>query len=120
MGGGRTLRLGWDSGRAPRLELEGGRVLRLGQIWEVAAWEIAHLGSCQLGKYPCEVATWEKSYGKVPNIYYSRKDGGTLRSMNTDKLLKTLPHLQQQIDALLEFDCTSQVNIVDCRFRLKN
>ena len=30
--------------------------------------------------------------------------------MNTDKLLKTLPHLQQQIDALLEFDCTSQVN----------
>ena len=33
--------------------------------------------------------------------------------MNTDKLLKTLPHLQQQIDALLEFDCTSQVNKVD-------
>jgi hypothetical protein len=36
------------------------------------------------------------------------KEGGTLRSMNTDKLLKTLPHLQQQVDALLEFDCTSQ------------
>ena len=38
-----------------------------------------------------------------------RKDGGTLRTMNADKLIKTLPHLQQQIDSLLEFDCTSQV-----------
>jgi len=36
------------------------------------------------------------------------KDGGTLRTMNADKLIKTLPHLQQQIDSLLEFDCTSQ------------
>ena len=38
-----------------------------------------------------------------------RKDGGTLRTMTGDKLLKTLPVLQAQIDALLEFDCTSQV-----------
>ena len=52
MGGGRTLRLGWARGRA----------LRLGQTWEVAAWEIAHLGNI-----PWEVATWEKSFGKVPN-----------------------------------------------------
>ena len=29
--------------------------------------------------------------------------------MSGDKLLKTLPVLQAQIDALLEFDCTSQV-----------
>jgi len=36
------------------------------------------------------------------------KDGGTLRTMTGDKLLKTLPVLQAQIDALLEFDCTSQ------------
>merc|ERR1719474_1103267 len=36
------------------------------------------------------------------------KDGGTLRTMSGDKLLKTLPVLQAQIDALLEFDCTSQ------------
>uniref|UniRef100_A0A2C9JNZ5 ENTH domain-containing protein n=1 Tax=Biomphalaria glabrata TaxID=6526 RepID=A0A2C9JNZ5_BIOGL len=34
------------------------------------------------------------------------KDDGLLRTMNTDKLLKTLPVLQQQLDALLEFDCT--------------
>lgn len=27
--------------------------------------------------------------------------------MNADKLLKTLPVLQAQLDALLEFDCTS-------------
>ena len=45
-----------------------GRALRLGQTWEVAAWEIAHLGSCHLGKYRWEVATWEKSFGKLPNI----------------------------------------------------
>jgi len=31
----------------------------LSQIWEVAAWEITHLGSCHLGKYPWEVAAWE-------------------------------------------------------------
>ncbi|XP_055954432.1 phosphatidylinositol-binding clathrin assembly protein LAP isoform X8 [Patella vulgata] len=32
------------------------------------------------------------------------KDDGLLRTMNTDKLLKSLPVLQQQIDALIEFD----------------
>lgn len=32
------------------------------------------------------------------------KEDGLLRTMNTDKLLKTLPVLQQQVDALLEFD----------------
>ena len=42
--------------------------MRLGQTWEVAAWEIAHLGSCHLGKYPCEVTTWGKSCGKVPKF----------------------------------------------------
>ena len=26
------------------------------------------LGSCHLGKYPWGVATWENSFGKVPNI----------------------------------------------------
>jgi len=34
----------------------GGRVLRLGQTWEVAAWEIAHLECCHLERYPLEVA----------------------------------------------------------------
>ena len=46
----------------------GGRTLRLGHTWEVAAWEIAQFGSFHLGKYSWEVATWEKSFGKVPNI----------------------------------------------------
>ena len=36
--------------------------------WEVAAWEIAHLGSCHLGKYTWELATWENAFGKVPKI----------------------------------------------------
>ena len=40
--------------------LQWGRSLRQGQTWEVAAWEIGHLGSCYLGKYPWEVATWKK------------------------------------------------------------
>ncbi|XP_043218755.1 phosphatidylinositol-binding clathrin assembly protein LAP-like isoform X1 [Amphibalanus amphitrite] len=34
------------------------------------------------------------------------KEEGTLRSMAAEKLLKTLPVLQNQIDALLEFDCS--------------
>lgn len=29
--------------------------------------------------------------------------------MTAEKLLKTLPHLQAQIDSLLEFDCSAQV-----------
>ena len=34
---------------------EGGRWLRLGQTWEVAAWETVQLGSCPLmGKMLCE------------------------------------------------------------------
>ncbi|XP_040075040.1 phosphatidylinositol-binding clathrin assembly protein LAP isoform X2 [Ixodes scapularis] len=35
------------------------------------------------------------------------KEDGTLRTMPTDKLLKTVPALQSQLDALLEFDCTA-------------
>lgn len=35
------------------------------------------------------------------------KDGGTLRSMNTDKLLKTIPTLQSQVDALVDFEVTT-------------
>jgi len=42
-------------GQAPQLEQAGGRALRLGQTWEVAAWKIAHLGSSHLGKI-----VWER------------------------------------------------------------
>lgn len=35
------------------------------------------------------------------------KEEGTLRTMNAEKLLKTLPTLQSQLDGLLEFDCTA-------------
>lgn len=35
------------------------------------------------------------------------KEEGTIRSMNAEKLLKTLPVLQGQLDALLEFDCSA-------------
>ncbi|XP_055630905.1 phosphatidylinositol-binding clathrin assembly protein LAP isoform X4 [Toxorhynchites rutilus septentrionalis] len=35
------------------------------------------------------------------------KEEGSLRVMNADKLLKTLPVLQAQLDTLLEFDCTA-------------
>ena len=69
--GGRALRLGWAKGRAPRLEQDGGRVLWLRQTWKVAAWEIALLGSCLLGKYYWEVATWEKSLGKYVTSFKS-------------------------------------------------
>lgn len=39
-------------------------------------------------------------------LFFSKEDG-VLRTMNSDKLLKTLPVLQSQLDALLEFDCTA-------------
>lgn len=35
------------------------------------------------------------------------KEEGTLRTMNSENLLKTLPILQNQLDALLEFDCSA-------------
>ncbi|XP_046374324.1 phosphatidylinositol-binding clathrin assembly protein LAP-like isoform X9 [Haliotis rufescens] len=34
------------------------------------------------------------------------KDDGLLRTMNSEKLLKALPVLQTQLNALIEFDCT--------------
>ncbi|XP_060530445.1 phosphatidylinositol-binding clathrin assembly protein LAP-like [Cylas formicarius] len=35
------------------------------------------------------------------------KEEGTLRTMDAENLLKTLPILQNQLDGLLEFDCTA-------------
>ena len=35
---------------------------------------------------------------------FDRKDDGMLRTMVTDKLLKTLPIIHQQLEALLDFD----------------
>lgn len=35
------------------------------------------------------------------------KEEGTLRTMNSENLLKTLPILQNQLDALLDFDCSA-------------
>ncbi|XP_022241164.1 phosphatidylinositol-binding clathrin assembly protein-like isoform X2 [Limulus polyphemus] len=35
------------------------------------------------------------------------KEDGTLRTMNAEMLLKTVPAIQNQLDALLEFDCAS-------------
>ena len=49
-------------GRVLRLKQTGGRAPLLGQTWEVAAWEFAHLGSFHLGKYSWEVA----ARGKMP------------------------------------------------------
>lgn len=49
------------------------------------------------------------------------KDGGTLRQMNTEKLLKTLPTLQNQLDALLDFEVTpADLNngVINCAFML--
>merc|ERR1719228_3040719 len=49
------------------------------------------------------------------------KDGGTLRTMTAEKLLKTLPILQAQVDALLEFDCSAQDlnnGVINCSFML--
>jgi len=44
------------------------RVLRLGKTWVVSVWKIVHFASFQLGKHPWDVAIWENTLGKVPNI----------------------------------------------------
>ena len=49
-------------------------------------------------------------YPRLTVTSWCRKDGGALRTMGGDKLLKTMPILQNQVDALLEFDCTSTVS----------
>ena len=36
-----------------------------------------------------------------------RKEHGTLRQMSTEKLVKTLPTLQNQLDGLLDFECST-------------
>ena len=41
------------------------------------------------------------------NLLLYRKEQGTLRQMSSEKLIKTLPTLQNQIDALLDFDVTT-------------
>ena len=50
-----------------------------------------------------------------------RKEGGTLRQMSTEKLLKTIPTLQNQLDALLDFEVTpADLNngVINCAFML--
>ena len=47
-------RLQWGGGRAPWLEQGRGRVFFARKDLKVAAREIAHAGSCLLGKYPWE------------------------------------------------------------------
>merc|ERR1719323_1704126 len=49
------------------------------------------------------------------------KEGGALRTMSGDKLLKTMPILQNQVDALIEFDCSStdlNNGVINCSFML--
>lgn len=49
------------------------------------------------------------------------KEDGVLRTMAANKLLKTLPVLQSQIDALLEFDCNNsdlRNGVIEVAFRL--
>uniref|UniRef100_A0A1I8BW62 ENTH domain-containing protein n=1 Tax=Meloidogyne hapla TaxID=6305 RepID=A0A1I8BW62_MELHA len=49
------------------------------------------------------------------------RDDGLLRTLYTDKLLKTMPILQSQIDALLEFQVTSSElnnSVINCSFIL--
>jgi len=61
----------FSRGRLSKCQFPNGAIflaLRLKYTWEVAAWEIAQLGSFPLGKYSWEVAAWEKAFGKVPNI----------------------------------------------------
>ncbi|EJD74512.1 ANTH domain-containing protein [Loa loa] len=73
------------------------------------------------GKYISEkIYTYRLCAFDFCKIKRGREDG-LLRTMNADKLLKTLPILQNQIDALLEFQITSaELNngVINCSFIL--
>uniref|UniRef100_A0A9J2P1P7 ENTH domain-containing protein n=1 Tax=Ascaris lumbricoides TaxID=6252 RepID=A0A9J2P1P7_ASCLU len=73
------------------------------------------------GKYISEkIYTYRLCAYDFCKVKRGREDG-LLRTMNTDKLLKTLPILQNQIDALLEFQVTSgELNngVINCSFIL--
>ncbi|TKR94627.1 hypothetical protein L596_008889 [Steinernema carpocapsae] len=73
------------------------------------------------GKYISEkIHTYRLCAFDFCKVKRGREDG-VLRTMHTDKLLKTLPMLQTQIDALLEFQVTSaELNngVINCSFIL--
>ncbi|KAK0424943.1 hypothetical protein QR680_008935 [Steinernema hermaphroditum] len=73
------------------------------------------------GKYISEkIHTYRLCAFDFCKVKRGREDG-VLRTMHTDKLLKTLPLLQNQIDALLEFQVTSaELNngVINCSFIL--
>ncbi|VDK43402.1 unnamed protein product [Anisakis simplex] len=73
------------------------------------------------GKYISEkIYTYRLCAYDFCKVKRGREDG-LLRTMNTDKLLKTLPILQNQIDALLQFQVTSsELNngVINCSFIL--
>lgn len=73
------------------------------------------------GKYISEkIYTYRLCAYDFCKVKRGREDG-LLRTMNTDKLLKTLPILQNQIDALLEFQVTSGEltnGVINCSFIL--
>ncbi len=39
-------------------------------LWEVAAWEIANLGRCDLGNWYLRSHPWETAFRKVPNTHF--------------------------------------------------
>ena len=75
-----------------------GRALRLRQTKEVAAWEIAHLGSCMLGKTPGEVAARKNA---LPNILLSVFPSSTL--INIAITLKFLDFLFSRSNVVFFF-----------------
>ncbi len=50
----------------------------------------------------------------------NRKDDGMLRTMTSEKLLKTLPILQKQLDALVQFDVSWFIYLFDLCVYLLN
>ncbi|CAB4065392.1 PICALM [Lepeophtheirus salmonis] len=52
------------------------------------------------------------SYRNVASDFFKvkrRKEGGTLRNMNIEKLYTTIPSLQTQIDALADFEVEQRI-----------
>lgn len=84
-------------------------------LCQVFEWEIALLSRHGFRFLQSEArVSWKAIFilrlplidGFVYIVVFSKEEG-SLRNMNAEKLLKTLPVLQAQLDGLLEFDCQS-------------
>lgn len=48
--------------------------------------------------------SWKCGFNSKFSCFFGNRADGVMRTMNTEKLLKTVPIIQNQMDALLDFN----------------